>query len=238
MRSSASYISSFNYSKSNKKFLFSLHIRSMWETICDAQAGFCTLTSDSKICVQILQSPSVEFQIREPPPPKKNWNLGRSWHFEFLLLQSTPPPPPHWNLGRSWHFEFSLLQSIPPPKLKFRQILALWVLTIPEYPPSPWKLKFRQILALWVLTTPEYLPPPRNWNLSRSWHFEFWLLQSTPLPPQRKQGDRMWRLISVSPVDTISLLHVRNLMAHYEWNTPHSLDKSQWPWCWTTNAAL
>ena len=32
------YICVFEFS-----MFFSLHIRSMWETICDAQAGFCTV---------------------------------------------------------------------------------------------------------------------------------------------------------------------------------------------------
>ena len=46
-----------------------------------------------------------------------------------------------------------------------------------QNPPPP-PLKFSQILALWVLTTSEY--PPGNWNLGRSWHFEFWLIQNPP----------------------------------------------------------
>ena len=53
---------------------------------------------------------------------------------------------------------------IPPPrKLKFRQILTLWVFSVSEYPP-PKKLKFRQILTLWVFSVSEY-PPPPNWDL-------------------------------------------------------------------------
>ena len=128
-------------------------------------------------------------------PHPRNEKLARSWHFWVL---TTTEYPPHWNLGRSWHFEFWLLQNMPPHwnwqilalrvlttteyhppwKLKFRQILAPWVLTTTEYT-SP-KLKFRQILALWVLSTIE---SPPHWNLDRSWHFEFWLLQN---PPQLK----------------------------------------------------
>ena len=53
-------------------------------------------------------------------------------------------------------------------------------------------------------------PPPENKNLGRSWHFEFDLVWSTPHPPTATatpefQGARKRRLISVSPVDTISL---------------------------------
>ena len=37
------------------------------------------------------------------------------------ILKSTPPPlseyplPPNWNLGRSWHFDFSVSEYPPPP---------------------------------------------------------------------------------------------------------------------------
>ena len=46
-----------------------------------------------------------------------------------------------------------------PPKLKFSQILALWVLTGTEHDPTP-------------------SPTPLNWNLARSWHFAFWVVQT------------------------------------------------------------
>ena len=45
--------------------------------------------------------------------------------------------------------------------------------------------------TLW--TTP--LPSPPNADLDRSWHYHY---------PPEFQGARMWRLIAVSPVDTIS----------------------------------
>ena len=68
--------------------------------------------------------------------------------------------------------------------------------------------------------------PPPHWNLGRSWHFGFWLLtfQNTSSPPQKKLkfrhtmafwaltfqnttpfsgGWSMWRLMAVSPKDTI-----------------------------------
>ena len=86
------------------------------------------------------------FSVTEyPPPPPENWNLGRSWDFEYFQLQNSPPPPSPW-------------------KLKFRQILGLWVFSVTEYPPTPPppptpKLKFRQILGLWVFPVTEYPPP-------------------------------------------------------------------------------
>ena len=67
-------------------------------------------------------------------------------------------------------------------------------------------LKFGQGLALWVLITQFTTPPLPNWNLDRTWHFEFWLPPFHRLspPPQEFWGARMWRLISVSLVNTIS----------------------------------
>ena len=63
----------------------------MWETICDAQAGFCTLSSNSKFVSKFSREPlSGISDQRAPPPPK--WNSGRSCHFEYFQfwLQSTP----------------------------------------------------------------------------------------------------------------------------------------------------
>ena len=125
------------------------------------------------------------FQIILKKQWKNTWkftlkNLEKSWNF----LSPKKWEPWNWNLARTWHFEFWLSQNTPPP-LKFGQDLALWVLTNPEYPPPP--IEFRQDLALWVLTNPEYphpLPPPENWNLVRTWHIKFWLTQNPPPPPQ------------------------------------------------------
>ena len=134
--------------------LFSFHIRSMWETICDAWASWSGWKFGSKFweCPTIRRMPpppKLKFrQIlalwvltwQSTPPPPENWNLGRSWHFEFWLGR-VPPPPKNWNLGRSWNFRVLTWQSTPPPPpLKLRQILALWVLTwqsTPHPPPPP-----------------------------------------------------------------------------------------------------
>ena len=47
----------------------SLHIRSMWETICDAQAGFCTLTSNSKFVSKFSREPLSGIADQRAPPP-------------------------------------------------------------------------------------------------------------------------------------------------------------------------
>ena len=131
--------------------MISLHIRSMWETICDAKAY---RKCNGKFCAQNPQfTPKLEFGSRTPPPRKKLkfrqilalWVLTfqippppqlRSWQFGFWLSR-TPPPLENWNLGRSWHFGFWLSRSPPPPqKLKFRQFLAILGFDFPEHPPS------------------------------------------------------------------------------------------------------
>ena len=95
------------------------------------------------------------------------------------------PHPQIKILGKSWHFELSWSGvPYPPP------------------PPPPienlgrsWHFEFELVWSM---------PHPfENENLGRSWHFEFELVRSTPPPPEF-QGACMWRLISVSPVDTIS----------------------------------
>ena len=57
------------------------------------------------------------------PPPNPNPNPNAN---------PKPRSPENWNLGRSWHFGFWLgrTHSPLPRKLKFSQILALWVLTV------------------------------------------------------------------------------------------------------------
>ena len=70
-----------------------------------------------EILVQILQNtPILKYSFRIPPPPE-NWNLGRSWHFDFSVSEY-PPPPENWNLGRSWHFDFSVSEYPPPLKIE------------------------------------------------------------------------------------------------------------------------
>ena len=82
-------------------------------------------------------------------------------------------------------------------------------------------------LKIWFKNPRVPPPPPENENLGRSWHFEFELVWRVPPPhpPKMKiwadlgtlslswsgeyphplfHGARMWRLIAVSPVDTIS----------------------------------
>ena len=105
----------------------------------------------------------------------------------MLVWTITPPPPPPENsdLDRSWHFELSW--SGPPTPHP----------SIP-HPPS-WKCRFGQIWALWlelVWSTPP--PPPPK--------IQIWTDLGT-LPKFDIGPRRMWRLISVSPADTISFFY-------------------------------
>ena len=122
------------------KKLFSLHIRSMWETICDALHIPVARILGSKFleCPHSSISGMLVWNTTtlSPPPTQK------CWFGQILAL---------------W-VEFVW---IPPPECRFGQILALWVeLVWTTNLPSPWKCRFGQILALWVelvWTT----PPPR-----------------------------------------------------------------------------
>ena len=73
-----------------------------------------------------------------------------------------------------------------------------------EYPPHLWKLKFRQILELWVLTW-QSTPPP-NLNLGRSWNFEFWLGRVPPSPQWK-----LWESPSPRVSEYRELLYVETL---------------------------
>ena len=55
--------------------------------------------------------------------------------------------------------------------------------------------------------TPRPPPPPEDWNSGKSWHFEFWLPKNPPPPPPEKGCTwSLWKLIAVSPKDTVSFL--------------------------------
>ena len=153
-----------------------------------------------------------------PAPPIENWNLARSWHFGFWLFRSPPSynfktlifffesksdlfqitPPPNGNLARSWHFGFWLPRTLPPP-LKFRQILVFGFWLSRSSPPQFQNSNILSWVQIWPF--PDH-PPSKNWNLGRSWHFGFWLSR----PPPMSGSWSMWRLIAVSPKDTISFL--------------------------------
>ena len=102
--------------KKNLEMFVSLHIRSMWETICVALPHSSYQNLAGRICVQnSLSSPLKYFR-----------NVG---------LDHPPSPP--------WKCRFGQILALwvwvgldPLPKFKFGQILALWGWVGLEYPPS------------------------------------------------------------------------------------------------------
>ena len=102
--------------------LVSLHIRSMIETICDAVA--CYKLSGKILCSKSPDSPSLEFQFREPPPPPLKMKIVRDFRFEVTKVWSRkpPPPPPKFKNSKCGQIEQSeekLVQNnthhLPPP---------------------------------------------------------------------------------------------------------------------------
>ena len=103
-------------SDQNYSIFISLHIRSMWKTICDALASWSGWEFGSKIPVY----PILGFGSQNTPSP---WKLKFRQFLafqDFSLFTCPEYPPPH------------------PQKLKFRQILAFQdfsLFTCPEYSP-------------------------------------------------------------------------------------------------------
>ena len=154
--------------------IVSLHIRSMWETICDAQAGFWL---NSKCLSKFSRKPLSGISDQKAPPPPFQKTSDLRWP-KFTL--EYPP------ISENFRFEMTKVYSgIPPP---FRKTSDLrWPKFTPEYPP-PISENFRFEMTKvysgippafqktsdlrWPKFTPEY-PPPFSENA----------------------GDLMWRLI-------------------------------------------
>ena len=118
--------------------LISLHIRSMWETICDAQAGFWL---NSKFLSKFSRKPLSEISDQKAPPPHSDLRLPKftlqyppiseNFRFEITKVYSGIPPPP---ISENFRFEMTKVYSrIPPP---FRKTSDLgWLKFTLEYPP-------------------------------------------------------------------------------------------------------
>ena len=103
----------------------------MWETICDAQPGFCTHSSNSKFLSKFSRSPFLEFQTRKPPP---NWKTSDLRWPKFTLEY-----PPQTEKLQIWDDQ-SLLQNTPPPNWKTSDLR--WPKFTPEYPPKLKNFRF------------------------------------------------------------------------------------------------
>ena len=127
-------------------------------------------------------------------------------NFWFKILRvpplSEPPPPPKMQI---WTDLGTLGWVGLDPPLKM-QIWTLWVELVCPPPPRENADLDRSWHFGLSWSRPVNTPPPPhpdNADLDRSWHFGFcW---SDPPPPPGFRWARMWRLIAVSPMDTISL---------------------------------
>ena len=120
----------------------------------------------------------------------------------------------------------SVMQDLP--KFGMAKFLCiLWrmpyscvIKNTPSPPHPPLKMKNWSDHGTLSLSSQEY-PHPKNENLVRSWHFEFWVCKNTRIPPpQWKFGQilalelwvvkntppNVWRLTAVSPTDTVSFI--------------------------------
>ena len=119
------------------------------------------------------------FDFRIPPPPQKNWNLGRSWHFEYLTSEY-PPPTVAGGSFRMWYILVVYVAHLL--LLLANKVCEGYVFTcvchsvhrggLPQcmlgYHPTPKQ------------TPPRSRHPPRSWPLPRSRH---------PPPMQCMLGD-------------------------------------------------
>ena len=177
--------------------IVSLHIRSMWETICDSQASFWL---NSKFLSNFPESPFLEFQIRKHPPSP----ISENFRFEVTKVYSGIPPllenfrfevtnvysgiPPHFGKLQIWDDQ-SLLQNTPPPFWKTSDLR--WPKFTPEYPPP-----FRKTSDLrWPKFTPEYTP---YFGKLQIWGDQC-LLWNTPLPISENFRFKMAKVYSGIP---------------------------------------
>ena len=150
--------------------LISLHIRSMWETICDAWACW----SGWNFGPNPTEYPySVVTWYRTPPPPMK---IVRESKSECPRI----PPPPKSKLPTFFPKSKSEGPRIPPNENCQRVQIQR-----SQNTPPKWKLSESPNPSVPQYPLP---PPPTNWNLAISWHFEyfqFW--HNTPFPPPPKK---------------------------------------------------
>ena len=113
--------------------IFSLHIRSMWETICDAQAGFWL---NSKFLSKFSRKPLSGISDQKAPPPPHFGKL-QIWDDQSLLRNTPPPILENFQI---WDDQ-SLLWNTPPPFQKPSDLR--WPKFTLEYPLPPILENFR-----------------------------------------------------------------------------------------------
>ena len=148
----------------------------MWETICDAQAGFCTHSSNSKFLSKFSREPLSGISDQKAPPNEKlqiwddqsllqNTPQMKKFRFEMTKVYSGIPPLPKWKTS-DWRWPKLLWNTPPPQKLNFKFEMTKVYSGIP--PPTPPKWKTSDLR--WPKFTPEYpSPPPVGWQSWRSY---------------------------------------------------------------------
>ena len=91
---------------------FSLHIHSMWETICDAKASWSGWKFGSNIQFTLFWDlvPSL------PPPPKIYWNVGRSWQLNMFSHMSAKAKHGLSSLSCVWMYVDQNQGTTLPPR--------------------------------------------------------------------------------------------------------------------------
>ena len=193
-----------------------LLVRSMWETICDAQAGFWL---NSKFLSKFSRKPLSGISDQKAPPqwktsdlrwpkftpkyPPPKWKLQiwddqslakypppvKNFWFEMTKVYSEIPPPPPKKL-QIWDDQ-SLLQNTSPPNDNFRFEMTK---VYSKIPPPQWKTSDLR----WPKFTLKYPPPPPQ---MKNFRFEMTKVYSE-IPPPPNEKLQIW--------DDQSLL----------WNTP------------------
>ena len=126
--------------------IFSLHIRSMWETICDAQASFWL---NSKFLSKFSRKRWPKFTLETPPPSPFRKTSDLRWP------KFTPEyPPPFWKTSDLRWPKFT--PEYPPPPILENLRFEMTKVYSRIHPPSPfWKTSDLR----WPKFTPEYPPP-------------------------------------------------------------------------------
>ena len=189
--------------------LISLHIRSMWETICDAQAGFWL---NSKFLSKFSRKPLSGISDQKAPLPPPNEKL-QIWDDQSLLW-NTPPKTPKW---KTWDLrwpKFTLEYPTPPPqnpKMKnFRFEMTKVYSRIP-HPPKPQNEKLQiwddksvlwntpppkpqnEKLQIWDDKSLLWNTPTKPWNEKlQIWDDQSLLRNTPPKTPKWKTSDLRW----------------------------------------------
>ena len=184
----------------------------MWETICDAQAGFCTHSSNSKFLSKFSRKPLSGISDQKAHPPMKNFR------FEMTKVYSGIPPqmktsdlrwpkftleyPPNEKL-QIWDDQSLLQNTAPNENFRFEMTKVY-----SRIPPSP-QMKTSDLR--WPKFTLEYPPPMKNFR------FEMTKVYSR-IPPQIKTSDLRWPKFTPEypPPWKLQIWDDQSLL----WNTP------------------